>query len=279
MEVQLISNLMDAGLYAIGLATMLTIFLPFSPMTIDLVNLSRDTQTMIYRHRALLWSIAETCLGMMLLRGLIGASGAYGELDAAAGHYGILASASATWAFATLVTIGVLIMLFWSGYAPFVMTPPRRHRILTAAEADKILARDDVVLGMVCGNEVRAYPRDAIARPHYFSDTLARTPMMISYCILCNSAIAFKSVLDGRQLNLRCVTAFNNSIIYYEPATGNFTHQLDGKVFKGPDAGKCLDTDPVTLSAWGDWQHLHPDTTLFHAPAITVRDKMVAWTL
>ena len=276
MDLQLTGQLVDAALYAIGLATVLAIFLPFSPMTIDLVNLPRETQIAIYRHRAVLWSIAGTCLGLVLLRGLIGASQANAASAVATARDAWLASGSSAWAIATLVTIGVLIVLFWSGYVPFVMTPPSRHRILAAADADKILARDDVVLGIVCDDEVRAYPRDAIARPHYFSDTLASTPMMISYCILCNSALAFKSVLDGRVLDLKCVTAYNNNNIYHEPATGNFIQQLDGQVFDGPDAGKALDTHPVTLAAWGDWKHLHPDTTLYHAPTIGVRDKIVA---
>lgn len=270
---------LDATPYVIGLATMLLIFLPFSPMTIDLVNLSRDAQITIYRYRRLLWTIAGTCLGVVLLRGLIGVLGAYGVLDTDGGLYGTLASPDTAWFWTTLVTVGVLTMLFWSGYVPYVMTPPSRQRILTVAEADQILRPDDVVLGLVYGNEVRAYPRDAIARPHYFKDTVSDTPMMISYCILCNSGVAFKSELDGRPLNLKCVTAYNNNIIYHEPATGNFIQQLDGKVIHGPDAGKSLDAYPVMLSTWGEWKRLHPETQLYYAPPITLRDKMVAWML
>lgn len=276
MDVQMTSSLLDATLYAIGLATMLIIFLPFSPMTIDLVNFSRDTQIAIYRHRRVLWAIASVCLGVVLLRGLIGVLGAYGALDTAGGRYGVLVAPDTTWLWTTIITIGVLAMLFWSGYVPYVMTPPSRQRILTVAEADEILGRGDVVLGLVYGNEVRAYPRDAIARPHYFTDTVANTPMTISYCILCNSGIAFKSELEGRPLNLKCVTAYNNNIIYYEPATGNFIQQLDGKVVHGPDAGKSLAAYPVTLSTWGEWKRLHPETKLYYAPPITFRDKMVA---
>lgn len=63
------SSHLDAILYATGLATTLIIFLPFSPMTIDLVNLSRDTQIAIYRRRLMLWRIAGTCFGVVSLRG------------------------------------------------------------------------------------------------------------------------------------------------------------------------------------------------------------------
>jgi AraC-like DNA-binding protein len=33
------------------------------------------------------------------------------------------------------------------------------------------------------------------------------------------------------------------------------------------------------MSAWGNWKRLHPETTLYHAPAIALRDKIVAWML
>lgn len=273
------SGFWEISLYVIGLVTILLIYLPFSPMTIDLVNFSRDTQIAIYRHRRLLWTIGGLCLGAVLLRGLIGVLGAYGALDTGSWLYQSLASPDAAWFWTAFITIAVLTMLFWSGYVPYVMTPPSRQRILTVAEADKILRPDDVVLGLVYGNEVRAYPRDAIARPHYFTDTVGNTPLTISYCILCNSGIAFKSELDGRVLDLKCVTAYNNNIIYYEPATGNFIQQLDGKVIHGPDAGKSLVAHPVALSTWGEWKGLHPGTKLYYAPDITFRDKMVAWML
>ncbi len=269
----------DTGLYVIGLTAIMLIYLPFSPMTIDLVNFSRDTQIAIYRRRHLLWIIGGSCLGAVLLRGLIGIVGAHGALDSAVGLYRMLVSPDSGWFWITLITIGVWALLFWSGYVPYVMSPPSRRRILTVAESEEIVRPDDVVLGLIYGSEARAYPRDAIARPHYLKDTVGNTPLMISYCILCNSAIAFKSELDGRALDLKCVTAYNNNIIYYELATGNFIQQLDGKVIHGPDAGKSLVAYPVALSTWSAWRHLHPGTTLYYAPPITLRDKMVAWML
>ncbi len=273
------SILLDSGFYAVGLAAILLIYLPFSPMTVDLVNFSRDTQIAIYRRRHMLWIVGGFCLGAVLLRGLIGALGAHGVLDSAGSLYRIGAARDIAWFWVTFATIGVLVMLFWSGYVPYVMTPPGRRRILTAAESSEILRSDDVVLGLVFGNEVRAYPRDAIARPHYFTDTLGNTPLIISYCILCNSGIAFSAELDGRVLDLKCVTAYNNNIIYHEPATGNFIQQLDGKVIDGPDSGKTLVAYPVVLTTWSGWKQLHPETTLYYAPPTTLRDKMVGWML
>lgn len=267
MDIRMMTSFIDATLYGIGLATILLIFTPFSPMTIDLINLSRKTQIAIYRRRHLLWAIGVTCLSLVLLRSLNGLwqGGSFTEVD--------------TWFWIMLVTIGVLAMMFWSGYVPYVMTPPSQRIILTAEEADQLVKPDEVILGLVHEGEARAYSRDEIARPHYFRDTLGNTPLTVSYCILCNSGIAFKSELNGHPLNLRCVTAYNNNIIYYDSGTGNFIQQLDGTVVYGPDLGKSLDAYPVVLASWKEWKQLHPDTKFYSSPPTNLRDKMVGWML
>lgn len=91
-----------------------------------------------------------------------------------------------------------------------------------------------------------------------------------------NSSLAGLRALNRSGHFRACAARASGS---YEPATGNFIQQLDGKVIDGPDAGKSLEAYSVTLSEWGDWKRLHPETTLYHAPAVGLRDKLVAWML
>jgi len=262
------SMTIDIILFAVGLVAFLITFLPFSPMTIDLVNLRRETQITIYRHRHKYWLVGAITLGLLLVRGI-------GAMTAEPGASGLLYATSPAWFWIALVTAALLAFMFWSGYVPFVMTPPSNPQVLTVDEADRYLKPEDVVLGFEYGGEVRAYPRDSIARPHYFNDRVGGEDFTISYCILCNSGIAFKSEIDGRPIQLRCVTAYNNNIIYYESETGNFIQQLDGKVIEGPDTGKALNAYPVTQTSWREWKTLHPETRLYYAPPASLRDRMV----
>jgi len=273
------AHLPEIVLYAIGMAALLTLFLPFSPMTIDLVMLSRDGQIWIYRHRRIFWAVAVTSFAVLLVRAVLGlpdlswiggAEAVVRELS------GLSGSADPVWLEIVGVTSAAMAIAFWSGYVPFVMTPPTGQRLVDIDEGDKLLKPDDVILGFVHGGEVRAYPRDSISRPHFFTDTVGGTPFTVSYCILCNSGVAFKNELNGKPLDLKCVTAFNNNIIYQDRHSGNFIQQLDGSVFFGPDKGKVLDSEPVVFATWGEWKVLHPDTKLYYAPDITLRDKMVS---
>jgi len=278
----LLSNI-DPLLYAIGLATLLLIYMPFSPMLIDILLLPRGLQVAIYRYRRLLWAVVWACAIVLLIRGLNAIetpagflSPVTGAVKAALGSWGpaVFGAGDPVWITATLITAAVAALMFWSGYVPYVMTPPTNPRLLSTADADELLSDEDMVLGTVANGEAHAYPRDYIARPHFFEDTVGGTPLTISYCILCNSGIAFKPEIKGRSLKLKCVTAYNNNIIYYDPEGGNYIQQLDG-VFHGPDKGTQLEAHPVIQASWGEWKKLHPDTKLYYAPEKTLRDKMV----
>ncbi|MEX2515576.1 MAG: DUF3179 domain-containing (seleno)protein [Gammaproteobacteria bacterium] len=267
-----ISLVVDVIIFAIGTGALLTLYLPFSPMTIDMVNLRRETQISIYRNRRLFWVIGIVGLATIFLRGL------YAMIEpAAAGS--LFAASSPSWFWISAVTSLALAFMFWSGYVPFVMSPPQNPEVLSLQEGDRYLGDDDVVLGFEYEGQVRAYPRDSIARPHFFNDKIAGQNFTVSYCILCNSGIAFKSEINNQPIQLRCVTAYNNNILYYDPASDNFIQQLDGKVIDGPDTGKELTSYPVTIATWKEWKTLYPDTKLYYAPPATIRDKMVGMML
>jgi len=279
-----VNSALDPIVYTIGLIVLLLLYMPFSPMLIDVLLLPRGLQVGIYRYRHLLWAIVWACTAVLLIRSFNAIETAGGFLapvtetvKTVLGDWApaLLGSGDPAWLTVTLITIVVAAMMFWAGYVPFVMTPPENPRILDADEADSLLFDDDMVLGTVSGNEARAYPRDYIARPHYFQDTVGGTRLTVSYCILCNSGIAFKSELAGRSLKLKCVTAYNNNIIYHDPEGDNYIQQLDGAVFHGPEKGTQLEQHPLIQATWGEWKKLHPETKLYYAPEKTLRDKIV----
>lgn len=248
-------------LYILGLVALLATFLPFSPLTIDLVNLSRTAQLAIYERRHALWGLALVAWSLALALGLASRTMPTLTPVEAVGTLGLSA-----------LVFGIM---FWTGYVPVVMTPPGNTRRLRGAAAGARATPDDIVLGIALDGDACAYLRDQIARPHFLLDQLGTRRLVVSYCILCNSATAFEARLHGRPLDLRCVTAYNNNIIYLDRASGNFIQQLDGRVIRGPDTGAALDLVPVTVARWQDWQRLHPDTALLDAPAQTWRDRMV----
>jgi len=57
----------------------------------------------------------------------------------------------------------------------------RRPQYLTAEQGDRALARDEPVLGLVIGEEVRAYSTNQLNDHEMVLDTIAGTPVLVSY--------------------------------------------------------------------------------------------------
>lgn len=271
---ELVPLLLNLALLIAGLGALLWAYLAFSPMTRDLVAfLSRDQQINIFRYRKIYWGVGITCLAVVFLRVLFGFADpeANGVLT-----QGALLLGRAHWLWLLPLAGGsvVVALLYWAMYVPVVMAPPKDHRLIDREKADAFLKSDSVVLGIELEGEAKAYPRDLIARPHWFNDELGGRPLMVSYCILCNSGQAFVPVLkDGRRLNLRNMTAFDNNTIYHCTKTGNFIQQLDGRVIRGPNEGEVLESFPVIMARWDEWKRLYPNTSVYYSPPHTFRDR------
>ena len=267
--------LIDGFLLVIGAGALIWAYLPFSPMTRDLVVfLSREAQISLFKYRRLYWAVGILCLALLLLRAVFSIEALNGAgLGAGAA---LLGRSHWLWLVPGGIAALGLGLLYWAMYVPVVMAPPRQHQTVEAAQADSFLAPTSVVLGIEMDGAVRAYPRDLIARPHWFNDEVGGKPLMISYCILCNSGQAFVPLLsDGRRLDLRNMTAFDNNTIYHCVRTGNFIQQLNGRVIAGPQEGEALTSYPVVMATWAEWKRLHPETKVYYAPPITLRDRIV----
>jgi hypothetical protein len=57
----------------------------------------------------------------------------------------------------------------------------RKPQYLTAEQGDRALARDEPVLGLVIGKEARAYSTNQLNDHEMVVDTIADTPVLVSY--------------------------------------------------------------------------------------------------
>jgi hypothetical protein len=246
--------------YMTGVVLLALTFFPFSPMTLKLWMPRRETMLFAHRNRYFLRGLGTLGLALTFF---LGAQG----------------FAAPGWSWAAVLTGVFFAFFWWSGYVPVVMGYPREQRLLSGREADAILEPEDDVLGVVVDGETRAYSRTAITRPHLYYDTVGGTPLTITYCILCNSGIVFKSELEGRPLHLKPITAFNNNIIYYDQKSGNYIQQMEGKVIAGPEVGKQLSLIPVIITSWKAWKELYPNTKVLYVRETKLRDRMLTWML
>jgi hypothetical protein len=132
-------------------------------------------------------------------------------------------------------------------------------KYISADEAG--LSDDDIVVTLSYAGEYRAYPTRILDHHEIVNDTIAGTPLAITWCPLCGSAVGIH-----RQIGLQ-VTEFgvsgvlyNSDLVLYDRATETLWDQIEAKGIVGPLTDEQLRLIPVSMTQWGRWRQAHPDT-------------------
>jgi hypothetical protein len=128
------------------------------------------------------------------------------------------------------------------------------------AEADEWLAEREPVIELELGGAVRAYPLQVLVWHEIVNDTVEGTPVAVTFCPLCNTALVFDRRLDGRTLDFGTTGNLRNSdLVMYDRQTETWWQQFGGEGVVGELAGKVLRQVPARIVAWEDFAVRHPD--------------------
>jgi hypothetical protein len=145
--------------------------------------------------------------------------------------------------------------------------PPRdgipsidRPHFVRAGQAS-FLNSDDRVLGLVCKGVVRAYPIKILNFHEIVNDKINQQAIVISYCPLCGSGIAFKPE-DAVGENTFGVSGllYNSDMLLYVRKTESLWSQIMGTAISGELKGIKLTTLVLANTSWAHWMQQHPDT-------------------
>jgi hypothetical protein len=185
-----------------------------------------------------------------------------------------------------------------SGFSPDVkrpwFLPLNNPPVVMADEADHMLD-DDAIVGIIVGDQVRAYPWWVLANYHLVNDTLIisdepggylwsesmtstgepgypwfpTTPVVVTLCEACSAASAFVPIPDG-DVDPLVFTLVEKADESAYRALGTFTiadlgsrsrwHPFTGYAHSGPRRGSHLRRLPAFVDHWGAWSRDHPGT-------------------
>src|SRR5262249_12101867 len=79
---------------------------------------------------------------------------------------------------------------------------PRFERLMDGTATGSIAALSDTepVITLSIGEDPRAYPLRVLIWHEIANDIVGGTPVVVTYCPLCNAALVFERVVDGRVL-------------------------------------------------------------------------------
>ena len=136
-------------------------------------------------------------------------------------------------------------------------------RYVPVADADEWLEPDEPVIAVEIDGEARAYPLQILIWHEIANDTLGGTPIAVTFCPLCNSAIVFDRRLDGEVLDFGTTGRLRLSdLVMYDRQTETWWQQLIGTALIGEHAGRTLIRLPATIVSWRDFRTAFADATV-----------------
>ncbi|GJM37126.1 MAG: hypothetical protein DHS20C19_04930 [Acidimicrobiales bacterium] len=147
-----------------------------------------------------------------------------------------------------------------SGGPPPDGIPAIDEPLFQSAASVDWLAAGEAVLAFELGDEARAYPIQIMTWHELVNDTVADVPVTISYCPLCNSALAYDRRLGDRILDFGTSgRLYNSSMVMYDRQTESLWTHYDGTSVAGVLVGAELETFPISTISWEDFREIHPD--------------------
>jgi hypothetical protein len=147
-----------------------------------------------------------------------------------------------------------------SGGPPPDGIPPVDEPRFLPADDVPWLADDEPVVSLSIGDEHRAYPVQVMVWHEIVNDTVDGTPVTITYCPLCNSALAFDRRLDDRLMTFGTSgKLYLSDLVMYDRQTESLWSQIEGRAIAGVQTGAQLERIPVQTVTWAQWREAHPD--------------------
>jgi hypothetical protein len=131
---------------------------------------------------------------------------------------------------------------------------------ISVNEANQWLNDREPVVFVQVGDDARAYPIQILIWHEIVNDAVGDEPLMISFCPLCNTAIAFERTFNGQILDFGTTGRLRYSnLIMYDRQTETWWQQATGDAIAGELTGAQLEFYPASMISWGDFKSLYPD--------------------
>lgn len=149
-----------------------------------------------------------------------------------------------------------------SGGPPPDGIPPIDNPIfITQAEAESFISgSDEAVVVVEIKGEAKAYPISILIWHEIVNDEIGGVPVTVTYCPLCNSALAFDRRLGDRVLDFGTSgRLYQSALVMYDRQTESLWAHFTGQGIVGHFAGAQLDLIPAQTLSIGQYAELHPD--------------------
>ena len=138
-------------------------------------------------------------------------------------------------------------------------------KFVSVSDADEWIEDNELVLGIIYKDIKRVYPLQIMVWHEIVNDVISGDPILITYCPLCGSGIAFERTIDGEEVEFGTSgKLYNSNLVMYDRKTDSYWTQIDGKAIIGELTGMELKEVSIDTVTWRDWKAAHPDSEVLN---------------
>jgi len=138
---------------------------------------------------------------------------------------------------------------------------------LPASDETRLADMEPVVTLVIAGETPRAYPIRYLTWHEIVNDTVGDVPVAVTFCPLCNSALAFDRRVDGDVLTFGVSGNLRNSdMVMFDRETESWWQQATAEGIVGQYAGRRLDALPIWMESWASFRAAYPDGLVMDQP-------------
>ncbi len=131
---------------------------------------------------------------------------------------------------------------------------------VTVEQADRWLDDREPVIFIQESGDARAYPYQILIWHEIVNDVVGGRPLVVTFCPLCNTALAFDRRHRGRTLDFGVTGMLRHAdLVMYDRQTETWWQQATGEGIVGRFAGDTLHFVPAQTLRWADFKRTHPD--------------------
>jgi hypothetical protein len=138
---------------------------------------------------------------------------------------------------------------------------PRFERLADgkATGSSAALGDTEPVIALSIGEDARAYPLRVLIWHEIANDIVGGTPVVVTYCPLCNAALVFERAVDGRVLDFGTTGKLRHSdLVMYDRQTESWWQQFTGEAIVGAMIGRHLRLIPSRLESFDRFRQRFP---------------------
>jgi hypothetical protein len=133
-------------------------------------------------------------------------------------------------------------------------------KFVSVEEADGWIGNREPVIFLEMNGDARAYPLQILTWHEIVNDEVGGVPVTITFCPLCNTALAFDRRFDDRVLDFGTTGRLRfSNLIMYDRQTETWWQQASGEAIAGEYTGERLEFLPAPIIAWQTFKEEHPE--------------------